>query len=252
MKSLLALATRKMFVIPGIASLIALPVFAQQGQWKVDAEHSTAAIFLGSNSDLQNIGMARVSGNAEFNAAQPAQSALDISAKLPEGQAMTFKSKRIELRADGKLQVEGEMTLARTERDAIYNPGEDYRGPVYGESVVRTVTRNVTFVLPQVDDAGQKAEITAEATLGIENFPELFAALGNAAWQPVVQDEACKIPQAGEDYRGAECTGTLVAPAYRTASMRIGEDYRGDESPAPSGNVMQLVLRLQLSRVHLG
>lgn len=253
MNSLLAVATRKIFVMLGMASLTALPVLAQQGKWTVDAEHSTASIFLGSNSVLQNVGIARVGGNAEFNSAEPAQSVLDISAQLPQGQEMNFKSKRIDLRPDGKLQITGEMTLARTERDATYSPGEDYYGPVYGEPVVRTVTRDVTLVLPLVESAGRNGKITAEATLGLENFPELFAAVRQAAWQPVVQDEACEMPQAGEDYRGPNCTGTTIAPVYRATAIRTaGEDYRGDESPAPSGNVMKIVLRLQLSRENLG
>ena len=252
MKNLLRPAIRKTLAILGIASLAALPVLAQESKWKVDAERSTASIFLGSNLDLQNVGIARIGGIAEFNSAEPAKSALDISAKLPEGQAMTFKSKRIDLRADGKLQITGDMTLARTERDATCSPGEDYRGPVYGEFVVRTITRSVTLVLPLVDNAQRKAEINAEVILGGENFPELFAAVRQAAWQPVIQDEACEAPQAGEDYRGAACTGTLIAPAYRLAAIRSGEDYRGDESPAPSGNLMKIVFRLQLSRQNLG
>lgn len=252
MKNLVTLSTRKMLVILGIAILMGLPVFAQESKWKIDAEHSTASIFLGSNSDLQNIGMVRIGGDAEFNSAEPSQSALNLSAELPEGHWMTFQSKRIDLRADGKVQVSGEMMLAHIERDADYNPGEDYRGPSYGEPRVSTVVREVTFVLPMVDNAASKAEITAEATLGIENFPELFAAVRQAAWQPVVQDEACEMPQAGEDYRGAVCTGKMSEPAYRMAAIRIGEDYRGDESPAPSGNLMKLVLQLKLSREALG
>ena len=74
--------------------------------------------------------------------------------------------------------------LARTERDATYNPGEDYRGPVYGESVVRSVTRNVTFVLPLADNAERTGEITGEGILWVENFPELFAAVRQAACNP--------------------------------------------------------------------
>jgi len=146
MKNLLTPAMRKTLAILGVASLTALPVLAQEGKWKVDAEHSTASIFLGSNSDLQNVGVARIGGIAEFNSAEPAKSALDISAELPEGQAMTFKSKRVDLQADGKLQITGDMTLARTERNAMINPGEDYSGAVYGESVVSSVTRNVRCV----------------------------------------------------------------------------------------------------------
>jgi len=252
MKNLLAPAMRKALAILGIASLTALPVLAQEGKWKVDAEHSTASIFLGNSSDFQNVGIARIGGSAEFNSADPAKSALDISAGLPAGQSMTFQSKRIEVLADGKLQVSGEMTLAEAERDAVMNPAEDYSGPVYGEFRVRSVTRNVSFVLPMVDNAGAKAELTAEVVLGVENFPELLAAVRQAAWQPVIQDEVCEMAQAGEDYRGAACTGRFLAPAYKLAAIRIGEDYRGDESPAPSGNMMKIVLRLQLSRQNLG
>lgn len=252
MKNLLAPAMRKTLVILGIASLAALPVLAQEGKWKVDAEHSTASIFLGRNVDLQNVGIARVGGIAEFNSADPAKSALDISAELPEGQSMTFQSKRIDVLDDGKLQVSGEMTLAEAERDAMINPAEDYSGPVYGEFRVRSVTRSVSFVMPMVDNAGAKAELTAEVVLGAENFPELLAAVRQAAWQPVIQDEVCDMAQAGEDYSGAVCTGKLIAPAYKLAAIRTGEDYRGDESPAPSGNLMKIVLRLQLSRQNLG
>jgi hypothetical protein len=252
MKNLLTRVARKIFVMAGIALLAALPALAQQDNWKIDAEHSTAKIFLGSNSSLQNIGIAKVGGRAEYNFADPAESTLKIWADLPDGAWMTFESKRSELQADGTLRVIGEMTLARTESDAIYNPGEDYYGPVYGKSEVGTVKREVAFVLPPMNGPAQEMEITAEANLGIENFPELFAAVHQAAWQPVVLDKACKIPQAGEDYRGAECTGKLIAPAYQLAAVNPGEDYRGDESPAPSGNLMKLVLRLQLDRVNLG
>jgi hypothetical protein len=241
-----------MLVTLGIASLTAIPVLAQQSQWKVDAEHSSALIFLGSSSDLRNAGVALVRGHAEYDPADPAVSVLAIRADLPEGQWMNFKSKRSELHADGTLHVIGEMTLYRTESNATYNPGEDYRGPVYGEAEFRKVAREVEFVLPPMDNPGPEMEISAQAILGLENFPELFSAVRQAAWQPLVQDETCETPQAGEDYRGANCTGKTIAPAYQIAAIRIGEDYRGYESPAPSGNVMKLVLRLQLSRENLG
>jgi hypothetical protein len=252
MKNVLALAARRIFVMMGIAMLAALPSFAQQDKWKIDAEHSTASIFLGSNSDLQNVGVVLVRGHAEYNSADPAESALTIRADLPDGAWMTFKSKRSELQADGTLRVIGEMTLARTESDLIYTPGEDYYGPVYGKALIRKVTREVAFVLPPMNNPGPEMEISAEATLGVENFPELFAVARQAAWQPIVQDEGCETPQAGEDYRGANCTGTMIAPVYRVAAISPGEDYRGDESPVPAGNVMKLVLRLHLNRESLG
>ena len=252
MKNSVTFATGKILAILGIASLTVLPVFAEPARWKANVEKSTAWIFLGSNSDLQNVGVARVGGTAEFNSEEPTKSALNVSARLPDGQDLSFKSKRIDLRADGKLQVVGEMTLTRVERDAWYAPGEDYRGPVYGEPRVRAVTREVVFVLPAVESSGEKAEITAEATLALENFPELFAAARQTSWQPLVQNENCEMPKAGEDYRGAICTGRLIEPAYQTAAIRIGEDYRGDEWSAPSGDLMKLILRLDLTREKLG
>ncbi len=252
MKNILREATRKVVIILGLAGLTATPVFAQQSNWKVDGGHSRAAIYLGSSSNLQEAGIAGVRGNADFIAGDPSQSVLNFSATLPQDQWMTFRSTRVEERADGKLQITGEMMLVRIERDATYNPGEDYRGPVYGEPAIKTASQEMTFILPMVDNAEAKQEITAEATLGRENFPELFAALRQAAWKPLVQDEHCQVVQAGEDYRGAECSGKLIAPAYRVAALNPGEDYRGDESPAPSGNTMKIVLQLQLNRVSLG
>jgi len=46
MKSILSLTARKLAIILGLASLIATPGFAQQSNWKIDAEHSTAAIYI--------------------------------------------------------------------------------------------------------------------------------------------------------------------------------------------------------------
>jgi hypothetical protein len=252
MENLLRPATRRMVVILGIAMLTALPVSAQQNIWRVDAEHSTAKIFMGTNSDLQNVGVALVGGKAEYDSADPSASALTILADLPDGAWMTFKSKRSELQADGSLHVTGEMTLVRAQYDAIYNPGEDYYGPISGKATVRKVTREVAFVLPPMNNPGPEMEVSAEALLGIENFPELFTEVRQAAWKPIVHDAACETPQAGEDYRGAECSGKLIAPTYQLVTINPGEDYRGDESDAPAGNGMKLVLHLQLSRQNLG
>ncbi len=106
---------RKMVIILGLAA-DGFPVFAQQSNWKVDGGHSTAAIYLGSSSNLQEAGSARVRGNAEFIAGDPSQSVLNFSATLPQDQWMTFRSTRVEERADGKLQVTGEMMLSHRAR----------------------------------------------------------------------------------------------------------------------------------------
>ncbi|MGB9256452.1 MAG: hypothetical protein WCC25_16560, partial [Candidatus Korobacteraceae bacterium] len=198
MKSLIGLRIRMMLLALGIASLSASSVVAQQS----DAEHSTVQILMGSNSDLQTVGFARVSGVAKINAAEPSESMLDISAHLPEGESLRFKSKRVDLRADGKLEVSGEMRLTRVEHEVNIAPAEDYRGAIVGAAVTHTVAREVRFVIPL---AGvEKGEAIAEADLGLENFPQLFAAVREANLHPVIEDERCVLSQAGEDYRGAD------------------------------------------------
>ena len=252
MKTLFRISIRQMAVMFAIAGLAACPALAQQSLWSVDAGHSTAQIYLGSNSNLQNVGVAPVRGVAAFNVADPADSALEFSAKLPEGQWLSFRSERVEVDFDGKLHVTGQMTLSRIERSVQLDPREDYSGPIYGEPVIYQVRREVSFVLPMADAAEQDATITAEADLGIENFPEMFAAVRQANWQPVIEDERCEIAQVGDDYRGAICSGKMLVPVLNIAAVSVGEDYRGFDVMQPSGKEVKLVLQLNLNRQAVG
>src|SRR5271165_1633095 len=138
-----------MLVIVGFA---ASPALAQESLWSVDAGHSTAQIYLGSDSNWQEAGITLVRGVAAFNAADPANSVLEFSARLPEGQSMSFRSERVELGSDGKLHVTGKMTLARMERSVLLEPREDYSGALYGELVIYRVRREVSFVVPMADE----------------------------------------------------------------------------------------------------
>jgi hypothetical protein len=245
MKSLVALTTQCIVLILAIATIAAVPAVAGEGNWKLDAEHSTARILLGANEF--NIGVARVGGNVELDAATPTNSVLDLRIDPAGSKLVTFKSRRTTIGLDGKLQVSGDLTLSRVVREVYLKPAEDYQGPVYGEPIIQTVTREVTFVLP-IDDHRKKAEITAEAKILRENFPELFAAVTDVNWRPVIQDKACELPQAGEGYAGAVCTGTAVNPNRGAAvASSIGEDYHGFESAAPEGNLMTIVLKLRLT-----
>jgi polyisoprenoid-binding protein YceI len=245
MKSIVAPNAQRIVLIFAIATIAAVPAIASEGNWKLDAEHSTARILLGANAF--NIGVARVGGSVELDAAEPANSVLDLSIDPAGGKLLTFKSRRATIGLDGKLQVSGDLTLSRVVREVYVNAAEDYYGPVYGEPTQQVVTREVTFVLP-MDGHGEKAEITAEATIFRENFPELFAAVADVNWQPVIQDEACQVPQAGEDYAGTLCSGKVVDPDRSTVFARLGEDYHGFESDAPKGNLVRMVLKLHLTR----
>jgi len=234
MKSKVALNTRRILLILAMATLVTVPAVAKEGKWKLDADHSTARILLGANAF--NIGVARVGGNVELDAAEPTNSVLDLSIDPAGGKLITFQSRSATRTRDGKLAVSGELTLSRVVREVILNTAEDYYGPVYGEPITQTVTHEVTFVLP-MSARGEQAETTAEANIFPESFPELFAAVADANWPPVIQDKACEMPLADENYAGALCYGTAVEPDR-------GEDY----PDAPQGNLVTIVLKLHLTR----
>jgi hypothetical protein len=245
MKSVVALRTQRIVLVLAIATVAAVPAVAREGHWQVDADHSTVRILLGANAF--NIGVARVGGNVELDAAEPTNSVLDLSIDPAQDKRITFKSRRATMSREGKLEVSGDLTLSRVVREVFLNPAEDYAGPVYGEPITQTITREVTFELLMSDHPMQE-EITAETKISLESFPELFAAVTGANWQPVIQDKACEMPPAGEDYAGAICTGTVIEPNRIAGVARIGEDYHGFESAAPEGNLMTIALKLRLTQ----
>ena len=245
MKSIVAPNIQRIGLILAIATLAAVPAIAKEGSWKLDADHSTARILLGTNAF--NIGLARVGGNVELNAAEPTNSVLDLSIDPAGSKLITFKSRRATIGRDGRLEVTGDLTVSRTVREINLNPGEDYYGATVGQPITQTVTREVTFVLP-MSGGGNQAEVTAVANIFRESFPELFTAVSDANWQPVIQDKACEMPQAGEGYTGAACSGTVVEPDRSTAFANNGEDYHGFESAPPDGSLVRIVLKLHLTR----
>jgi polyisoprenoid-binding protein YceI len=244
-RSIAAMTTRRIALIVAIATLATVPVIASEGNWKLDADHSTAKILLGTNA--VNIGVARLRGKVNLDSAEPKNSMLDLVIDPAGGELITFKSRRATMNRDGQLEVRGHLTLHRIVREVYLNAAEDYYGAVYGGTTERTVTREVTFVLPK-ENRGDDADITAEARIFRENFPELFAAVNDVNWQPVVLDKACEMPSPSEGYAGATCTGTVVEPHRAPAFAQVGEDYRGFESEAPKGNLMTIVLKLHVTR----
>lgn len=208
-----------------------------------------------ANPHSLNVGVARVNGEVNLVASDPAASLADFTlASADTGTLQTkiaFKSTRTVVEND-EVDVIGDLTLTVLERDATYNPTEDYAGPAYGEIVVRNVTRQVVFVFSRENLAQQnaKANISATALIGRENFSELIPAIYAANWPPVVEDERCQMPTSmGEDYAGPSCTGTVVE-THNAASIpaNVSEDYRGSETPSPAGNQLKIVLNLHLTR----
>jgi polyisoprenoid-binding protein YceI len=254
-----------------VAIFAPLPAVAADAGWQLDASHSTARLFLGSDTDPEslNIGVARVSGTMLVDPDDPATSGLDLVLYPAGGESrgldgttgrvadapyteMSFKSTRIVTTGDGNLKVTGNLTLTRVESTVTANPTEDYAGPIYSNPVVHKVSHEVTFVFPGVDLRAVNGNKTATmkistwTRIGYENFPQLSSAILNTNWPLVVEDENCQaVSTVGEDYAGSSCTGTTVPVIARaTAPSNVGEDYHGFEVAPRAGNQVTIELDL--------
>jgi hypothetical protein len=232
-----------------------------------------------------NTGVARVTGKVKLDtndldasfvnlSIYPADEewghALSPEGTLPSGYVpdstdhilLTFNSSRIVSTVDGKLEVIGDLTLTRVERAVTGTPTEAYAGPVYGNPVIHHETHEIKFLFPSVSaehlsgpltPAMQQKrgvlEIMGSARVDRDEFPELLTAIKETNWSPVVQNKDCRMQSTvGEDYSGAECTGSLIA-ATRDDNCHmpspVGEDYSGSQCTPAAGNETTIVLDLK-------
>jgi len=244
-----------------------------------------------ANPDSVNTGVARVTGQVKLDTNDPNNSAFDLSiypadedwgaalssaGDLSTGYVpdatdqtlLTFNSKRIVQTGKGELVVIGDLTLTRVERTVTAAPNEAYAGPVYGAPVIHSDTREIRFLFPTLSagvlsgpltpvtpatlqDKGAQT-IVGSARIGDEDFPELSGAIKDTNWPSVVQNQDCHAPSTvGEDYSGAQCTGTLIAATRHDnchMPASVGEDYSGSLCTPAAGNQTTIVLDLKLRR----
>jgi polyisoprenoid-binding protein YceI len=230
-----------------MAAIISPVASANSATWSLDSDTSSARFFQGSRADPDsvNTGVARVTGKVKLDPNDLDNSVLDLNiypadedwghALSPEGNLptgyvpdttdhtlLTFKSDCI-IAGNGKLEVVGNLTLTRVERSITADPTEAYAGPVYGDPVIHTETREITFLFPNLSavsgsltpvtlQTNGMLDVSGSARIGHEDFPELSDAMQDRNWLSVVQNERCQNPEAGaEDYSGPVCTGTLIA-----------------------------------------
>jgi polyisoprenoid-binding protein YceI len=241
----------------GVASM---PAHAQGGIWQVNAEHSIVRLSWGSGSRSAEAGVVRVSGKVVFDSADPLIN-FDITPygrPGPNNSEASFKAKRSAMTSDGKLAVNGDLTLTRVERSVTLNPTEGYYGAEYGTPVAHTATHEVTLVFPGASlPAAQNGamELVATTNISRERFPQMLAALALGNWPSmVVEDEKCTMPsKVGTDYSGGTCTGTPVATATRslaTATVGGGTGYYGFKpAVVPDGSQATLTLDLKLNQM---
>jgi len=268
-------------------AVISPVAFASGGAWSLDPNTSSARFFQGSiaNPDSLNSGVARVTGKVQLDPNHLDKSAFDLSiypadeswehaispaGNLPTGYVpdatdhtlMTFQSTRILRTKGGKLEVIGDLTLTRVERSATATPSEAYAGPVYGDPVIHTETREITFLFPSLRAARlsgpltpaslqkKELELSGSARVNHEDFPELLSAIKETNWPSVVQNENCHMPSTvGDDYSGAQCTGTMIATTRDDNCQMpasVGEDYSGALCTPAAGNQTTIVLDLKV------
>jgi polyisoprenoid-binding protein YceI len=271
----------------GIISPLA---FADGGTWSLDSTTSTTRFFQGSTADPDsvNAGVARVTGKVKLDTNDLRNSVFELSiypadeqwghALNPEGTLpagyvpdatdhtlLTFRSKRILMRGNGRLEVIGDLTTTRVERSMTLTANEAYAGPVYGDPVIHTETREVRFLFPSLNAALSSGRLTpiglqeraaldlsGSTRVGHEDFPELLNAIQDTNWPAVVKNERCQLPSTvGEDYHGATCTGTVIAATRHDnchMPATVGDDYSGPVCTPPSGNQTTIVLDLTMLR----
>jgi polyisoprenoid-binding protein YceI len=287
MKSLII----RMFVLSIVFTVmvvfISTVASAEDAIWSLDSSTSNAVLFQGSakNPLSLNTGVARVTGKVSLGADLdhsvvdlsifPSDEdwglALTLESDLPAGYVpdatdhtlLTFKSKRILKTKDGRLELIGDLILTRVQRSVTMVPTEAYAGPVYGDPVIHTETRETAFFFPTSSSRAlsgpltpatlqtkKSLELSGSTRVNYENFPQLLRAIKDTNWPAVVKDEQCRMPSTiGDDYSGARCTGTVIA-ATNNASCQmpasVGDDYSGPVCTPAAGNQTTIILDLKL------
>jgi hypothetical protein len=239
---------------------VSIPACAQD-IWQIDPKSSVATLSLGAGAKTLQIGLARVSGQVEFESGDPSDPIVNFkigagSEVAVEHANMSFTSKSSALTADGKLTVIGDLSVIRVERSVTMEPNEAYAGPEYGDPVTYTNTRQVTVVFSDPHRLAFQSGVmhfSGTSTVSREDFPQFLDTLTLADWPTqLINDEKCKTPASiGEDYHGADCTGTVIANvsnAVVSTGVPSGEGFYGFEpviSPDRNRATISLDLKLE-------
>ena len=259
---------------------------AQQQNFRVVPEQSTARLFVGTRANPKsfNLAVGRVSGLANidpdsletssfsFNVYAANESPagdVDNQALAGEQPVISFQSQHVTERGNGALQVDGQLTVTVAEHEVEASAGEDYSGQRGTTRLVAAKHAAVFIFVPLAVSQGSSAEpaddpllnahqllpetrllLAATTTVNGEAFPELSQSIETVAWPPATSDAHCTMPNtAGEDYSGLQCTERVVAPFPSQVLLptEVGEDYSGIQVETTQGNQVTIELRLVLT-----
>ena len=253
------------------------------GSWKVDMHHSDAQLITDATTDYGKtkmdvtLGFGRMNGRVELDNDNLTKSSFDIRlypadsmtpdineegkflrewvANLSNHTLVCFHSKGAVLMPDGRLKTTGQLVLTRVDRNVEITSGEGYAGPMYGPPMVHRVSHEASFVFDvPAEGKDQKAgsiALSGSTSMFREDYPQLVRAVVSTYWPPVVQDKSCPAPSGGgEDYRGSQCTGTLLmAPALPEAPHAANAEDVGaaQNFNAIVGNHLNIVVHMRLT-----
>ncbi len=278
-----------LFALAGIFALSGVPSkpTSTDGLWQVDARHSDAQLITDGTTDYGKtkmniaLGVARVNGKITLDEADLTKTKVDFRIypatsmaapidedgkflnhwleNLSNNTLVCFHSKEVTKRADGRLQVAGNLVLTRVDRNIDATPSEAYAGPVYGPPMLHRVSREATFVFDipaSVGNGDQQILASGSTNMAREDFPQLVRTVVSTYWPPVVQDEKCQTPaNVGEDYHGSECSGTFLETAAMPEAPHAasGEDVGIQQNfNAVVGNHLTILVHLRLMAKNSG
>src|SRR5260221_13484698 len=246
-------STFALIAVAGFASVA--PAFAQSSVSRIDAEHSTARLYLASSTNPDanlNVGVARTAGVVKLNPADsaipdyhfqiyPAYKHLSLAASRreakPDYTIIAFKSRRVVPLAANSYRVSGDLTLTFVQRTVSYDPSEGYSGPTYGPSITLSQSQPASFEFHRATASDNTAahEWIPSSNISVQHFPELMTAVSSTVWPVFVADEKCSAPSnlGTEDYSGPACTGERIdATARKDLScdtpLPFGEDFSAE------------------------
>lgn len=232
-----------------LAPSFAIPAASQSERTRVDPGHSTASIFvLGNSADSPslNVGIAKVSGTANWDREDPSKSVFnfyifpadeesrllnadgsfrkDGLAQLARYLLMSFHSKSCKLNQNGKLIATGDLTVTQVDRATNASWSIAYTGAQWSAPSIHTMTQEIQLTIEPVpvdqnaDWLAPRADLRAYLSTTDEDFKGIKSALRDAIWPIVVLDKHCRMPADSaaaivRNYQGPICTGTPVLPA---------------------------------------
>jgi polyisoprenoid-binding protein YceI len=271
-------------LVPAAVAVWGTSLRAQMRPVPIDSGHSYGSLWVGAATETSppvNVAVTQAAGNATFDTKNPKASALQVTlvpggtgddlltpggtlregeiARLMRYTVMSFQSTGVELRNDGRLAFSGRLTVKHVTREQIMAAWNSATpSPSYTDPKTESATRPVTFVLSTpraellAESLKKSAPFVATAAINAGDFPELSAAILDAYWPVVAQDEQCEFPvdSAGRrDYSGTVCTGRTISTTNAPRSApSLGRDYSGPPKVEAAANgPVTILLYLKLA-----